>query len=454
MNEKNKSIKKIIWYLLFSIIFYIAMFILNRLTLFISDDYTYHYVYKGYLPTKNIERVSGFVSIIRSQIGHWNLWNGRFVAHSIVQFFLQYKKIYFDVFNSAAFIVLNIIMMMFSKKNLKTSIPPITYFLGFLFLWFYLPEIGKTILWVSGSGNYLWTSLIYLTYFYLGTSLVTQKSKKIDNIILIILGFLSGACNENSSPTILLILFLYMLTIYFLEKKWNWTVFFSLCSGGIGFILMMMSPGSRARGTANLEPQFIKDNFLRIFDFLFQKYLPIYVVIIIMFIAIILLKIKVSKQSKLLCLLLIFGHFISAMVMSVSPEIPDRTFFCSCIFLGIVLFTLFNILSKELNKKIIGFLFIIVSIFFVRSYYTVYQDLNKTYKQVSYQYQILYSTPPNTTIDLPVITPPKTLYNAYNGTMNVGDDEKGWFNQWMAAYFNKKSIKGYVDPGMEKLNDN
>lgn len=34
-------------------------------------------------------------------------------------------------------------------------------------LWWFLPEIGKIVLWVSGSGNYLWTAVIDLLWFYL-----------------------------------------------------------------------------------------------------------------------------------------------------------------------------------------------------------------------------------------------------------------------------------------------
>lgn len=74
---------------LFSLIFAILIFHLNRLTLFTSDDFTYHYVYQGYLPTSHPKRIHGILSIIESQINHWKMWNGRFVAHTMVQFILQ-----------------------------------------------------------------------------------------------------------------------------------------------------------------------------------------------------------------------------------------------------------------------------------------------------------------------------------------------------------------------------
>ena len=53
---------------LFSLIFAILIFHLNRLTLFTSDDFTYHYVYQGYLPTSHPKRIHGILSIIESQI--------------------------------------------------------------------------------------------------------------------------------------------------------------------------------------------------------------------------------------------------------------------------------------------------------------------------------------------------------------------------------------------------
>ncbi len=106
-SKLNSKRNRYFWFLGLSAIFALLIFHLNRLTLFTSDDYTYHFVYQGYLPTAHPKRINGLFSIVKSQINHWQLWNGRFVAHSIVQFFLQFKKVYFDVFNTLAYLTLS-----------------------------------------------------------------------------------------------------------------------------------------------------------------------------------------------------------------------------------------------------------------------------------------------------------------------------------------------------------
>ncbi|WP_238146521.1 DUF6056 family protein, partial [Streptococcus suis] len=108
-------------------------------------------------------------SILTSQVNHWNLWNGRFVAHTMVQIVLMFPNIVFDILNTVAFLVLGLFVERFVVRldSTKKQGNPELLVLIYLLLWWFLPEIGKTVLWVSGAGNYLWTSLIYLSFFYI-----------------------------------------------------------------------------------------------------------------------------------------------------------------------------------------------------------------------------------------------------------------------------------------------
>ena len=90
------------------------------------------------MPTAHPKRINGLFSIVKSQINHWQLWNGRFVAHSIVQFFLQFKKVYFDVFNTLAYLTLMFLLLSISKVKEVVKITPVStycylYFYGFIF---------------------------------------------------------------------------------------------------------------------------------------------------------------------------------------------------------------------------------------------------------------------------------------------------------------------------------
>ncbi len=49
-------------------------------------------------------------------IGKHEIWNGRFVAHSLVQFFMQFDKPIFDIFNSIAFIIIGMLALLVESQ--------------------------------------------------------------------------------------------------------------------------------------------------------------------------------------------------------------------------------------------------------------------------------------------------------------------------------------------------
>ena len=59
------------------------------------------------------------------------------------------------------------------------------------------------------------------------------------------------------------------------------------------------------------------------------------------------------------------------------------------------------------------------------------------------QYREIYQAKENgqSTIVLKRYPKPKTLFNAYNGTNNLGESRDAWFNRWMAVYFGIDSIE-------------
>lgn len=67
------------------------------------------------------------------------------------------------------------------------------------------------------------------------------------------------------------------------------------------------------------------------------------------------------------------------------------------------------------------------------SYTKAFSDINSTYKVVSMQYREIYQAKENgqSTIILKRYPKPKTLFNAYNGTNNLGSQEmRGLIDGW------------------------
>lgn len=98
--------KSLVSYLLVCSLIFILIYILNHFTLYTSDDFVYRYIYKDSLPTGNEEKIKNIFDLVTSQVNHWAIWNGRFTGHSIVQIFMQFDKVYFNIFNSIVFVLL------------------------------------------------------------------------------------------------------------------------------------------------------------------------------------------------------------------------------------------------------------------------------------------------------------------------------------------------------------
>ncbi|HFI0339645.1 TPA: DUF6056 family protein, partial [Streptococcus suis] len=117
--------------------------------------------------------------------------------------------------------------------------------------------------------------------------------------------------------------------------------------------------------------------------------------------------------------------------------------FGTVLFLAMILFILLNILIDLINRQLLIVITIPLIVLFSISYFTVNQDLTKSFNEVSSQYETLQNSPKNSDVKIPLLSTPKTDYNAYLLTNNLKTDPNDWFNRWMAKYFEKNSISGY-----------
>ena len=410
MKEKNN--KKIV-YLLVCIVVVTLIYLLNHFTLYTSDDFVYRFIYKEPFPSANEQPVRSLFDLITSQINHWKVWNGRFTGHSIVQIFMQYNKEVFNVFNSFIFLV----------------------------LWWFLPEIGKTVLWISGSGNYLWTAVLDLLWL----KVILKRNQSPYNILWTIpLAFFSGAGNENTSPAFILLISLIILYDAVSEKRVSVSRVLEIVAACIGFLLMLASPGSQKRaGDISLFYD-LSNKLANLFQMSWQKYSMLYIAILVLLIYS-LVKSYLNRKQFFYFLFIMCAHFACIYSLVATNDLPDRVFFGASVLLCLALLILLRLILEEvlfLKKLALVFLLLLV-IKFGFSYTKAFSDINSTYKVVSMQYREIYQAKENgqSTIVLKRYPKPKTLFNAYNGTNNLGESRDAWFNRWMAVYFGIDSIE-------------
>lgn len=424
-------------YGLYSLLAFIMVFVLNKMTLYTADDYTYRFIYKSSHPYPGLQKIHGVKSIIESQISHYQLWNGRFVAHSIVQFFMQYNKLIFDICNSLAFIGLSILICKIISKLSAIKVKGSIYLLTLLLLWMLLPELGKTILWVSGSGNYLWTALFYVGFLLF--ILYEKTTNFLSIIVAVILGFFAGATNENSGPAIILMAGLFFLSRFCKEKRIKVWEILCIVSSCAGFILMMKSPGSQARGEMQLAFWILKKNLITVYQEEISHFFFGYLLFIILFGIVLYLKRMTKKDLEILTIFLI-GHLAGIYCLIFSPEAPLRTFFGPSIFLVIMIVYLFNKLEEIILYKRI--LFSLLIFYTLLTYSFAIQDIYQNFIEVNQQVEILKKANKNQNVNLKMLSPSDSLVNPYNGTRNLSTNKNAWFNSWMASYFKVKTITG------------
>lgn len=93
------------------------------------------------------------------------MWNGRFIAQGLVQLFMQFPKEIFNIANTIAFIAVGLLINLLVRRRIR-DVNPIYLLLTYCAMFYFLPDFGRAVLWLSGSFNYLWIPLIYLGYFW------------------------------------------------------------------------------------------------------------------------------------------------------------------------------------------------------------------------------------------------------------------------------------------------
>ena len=436
--------KPLVSYLLMCSFIFILIYILNHFTLYTSDDFRYRYIYKSYRPTGNEETIKNIFDLVTSQVNHWTIWNGRFTGHSIVQIFMQFDKVYFNIFNSIVFVLLIVLIEKLSSNLIKVNSKNSRVFfliLSFFMLWWFLPEIGKTVLWISGSGNYLWTAVIDLLWFYL----FTKKDLRIKLLpFTVLLAFLMGAGNENTSPAFILWGILYLTFHIWKDNFPKWKII-EIVSATVGFFLMISSPGSRHRAGEIAIFDNLKGKIFELVQLSFGKYEVLYLMIAII-VGYLLVSKQIKKEQFIEVCFVMLAHFACIYSLIASNEKPDRVFFGASILICLAVIQLLKLTLdniKSLEKLLVVYV-IIVAIKFGISYNNVVQDNYETYIQVQQQYTEVINAKKTgqDKVVLKFFKQPKYLYNAYLGTENLRPNSDAWFNQWMAVFFGVKSVEG------------
>lgn len=347
---------KIVFYIINVIAF--AIFLLLNFSMELSaDDIDYQYIFW------TNERVDSLADIFVSQARHYVLWGGRSVVHFLDQFFLMFDKVYFDFANSVVFLVFILLIYFYAfGKKIANDFLLLEYFL----IWTTIPDITNTLLWQTGSINYLWGStlilLFILPYFLvLEKNREVRKNSRVKNVGMFLFGIISGWTLEVGG--FMLILTILWMLLYHKQKRqciYNWE-YWGLIGTLIGFITMIIAPGNFARADIIIEK--IEEKTL-LEELLFRIMRESYYMLVHMwplFICIVGL-ILISKKNNIVIkeatdlkhiLLLGFTAFMGVYAMTASPAYAERVLTTPIAYMIVLVGILYRIVIDEPKETVI-----------------------------------------------------------------------------------------------------
>lgn len=233
-------------YIFLSIVF-IGFYLLDRFCLSILDDYFYSFI-AGVSGGINGELtpVKSIVDALKSNIYDYMHWNGRFIIHTITSYFCGVIGVdAFRIINSIVFILFLIGLIKLIRSEFGTNKTD-KYIILFL-LFTLMPEPGSIFLGIIAfTTNYLWTScaIIYFILLYNKINKDIIHYNTIINILLLIVGIITGSLQESFTVGISGALFLYYC---YNIKKFKGSVIWLVLGFWIGTCIVTFAPGNFER---------------------------------------------------------------------------------------------------------------------------------------------------------------------------------------------------------------
>lgn len=434
--------RKLIYFFGVILFVFLLMYVLNYFTVFTSDDFSFLYDYYDTAYRDGITRVNSLSQIISSMKNLYLYVNGRVVFHGMLQFLLMFPKVVFDVSNSLVFICLGlsiyyIIHIVLDEKVLKPLRLAFVY--GLLFL--LIPSFGMSVLWRSGSLNYLWSVLFIILYIIYFLKLVSKDKVNFLNIVVILfLSFISSNAPENFSITSFVFSLIVIIGNTLKNKKFKLWYIVPLIGNVFGLYLLFTA-ASLGSGRIDADIFNISKIFVsfKVIILSLNFMICLYLFVLVMMIFFKYKSIKVDKKIYLLYILSIFSYI----PLLVSPYIADRTFFLGISLLIICLVYFFEkIFYYNLFKNIMIGIVLLFSLFVY--VFIGYRDVKKSYDIYMKVEKIILDSKKKGELNV-LIPNYYDEYSKYTVFNNEYAFPRGyssfWINEWMAFYYGVDSIE-------------
>lgn len=433
-----------------------TIFVLNLLTPLGADDY-------GYASSENLVEV--FMNEYHQYLG----WTGRSVAHVLARIFLMLPKMIFNFCNSIVYVILSILIYLHAGGGINKKKVTL-YLLINCCMWVFFPEFGQTVLWVTGSCNYLWCSVIILSFLLPYRINFSEPAKEmkcsyICSFIMLLLGILAGWGNENTSGGCILMVIIFLFLQKYKKKKISLWMVTGLVGTIIGYLIMLCAPGNAIRSQYFIDERSFPIKLLGKFGELTQFIREEWIVLLIIFICLISIQIfntNLMEEKISIWLTLSYGVVAFAIVYALilSPNIGSgRAKFGGTIFMIIGVASAFaHIKSTRKEWKItVSILLSLLSMVVIFTAVPAVKDI-VGYK-IRYEEREAYVEEQkqlgNLNPIVPVIEPqPESKYNARHRLEDLNKDVNHWINRPYAREHGLETVRSVSYSEWEQLYKN
>jgi hypothetical protein len=403
-----------------------------------NDEYVYSCIFWTSHPITNLP------DIIQSMRLLYFEWSGRILYNGLfLQSLLFFGKIYTALVSALCFSLLGVVMIQLNGIKTKFNKSDVVFYALFcLLVWFFLPDIAS-IIWITGSANYLWPFIFLFLFLFPYINIVKQINAKksifpyVFPLIAIIAGLSTEIFSAIGGVSVLGLLFIAMKRKIRIPKHlWIGLIFFI-----IGTIILFFAPGNFRRAAADPSAS-ILSNFSVSAHMLYHNYF--YQIIIVLAILIFLfLWNHFSKNKKDLSIVyaIFAGSILSVVMVAFTPEFYDRALIPALI----VIFMLILYLAKSfIKEKVINNRFFLIAVLllvvvmFISQFQVmgVYSDINT---QMMERDKIIHDNLLKgvANIDVP---PLKMTASRYVHKSDISTDSDNVYNKILAVYWGAKSI--------------
>ncbi len=278
--------------------------------------------------------VTNFYDILVSQYRHYFTWGGRTPPHVLAQTLLLCGKYVSSLATGLCYLSLVYLIYVFGvgRKISPLRLPLIPVVFITIGLWICLRAFGEVFFMLVSSCNYLYTTVFIMAYLLPFRFSIGQDGSRHGiyfAVLMFVLGVIAGWCNENTGFAICFVTGL--MGLYFLIHKrltlWQFT---ALAGMGIGFLILVLSPGNSARLNSMEKSHFEYASHifkaLQIFALTMAETLPLILAYVLLRYKVHSSKLDVSESKQL------YGSyyalavgFSSLFIMVFSPNFPART---------------------------------------------------------------------------------------------------------------------------------